>query len=171
MAGHEEERKRQQLLRIRGDHDLIRIHGNRRVLQDGVEDVARDLRVVVPIAGVVAQPREDELVRRGPARARLPAKRHKSGRQEAEERSPVGQVIHSCGLPTSNFYLTSGFSLLSYFQLLPSNFCLALPAQSRETPRLDVDDEDDALLARVPGVSNGTDAAGNVNERDVVVVG
>ena len=61
VTGHEKERKRQQIAGVGGDHDLFRVDGYGRVFHQGIEDVGGDLGVVVPVARVVPQAREDEL--------------------------------------------------------------------------------------------------------------
>ncbi len=60
VPGHEQERKRHQLVRRRRDDDLLRKHRDGGVLDDGIEDVGRHLGVVVPVAGLVAEPGKDE---------------------------------------------------------------------------------------------------------------
>ena len=50
VAGHEEKRERQQILGVGRDHDLLRIHGDGRVLHERIEHVGGDLRVVIPVA-------------------------------------------------------------------------------------------------------------------------
>ena len=52
-------------VRVGGDHDLVLMDGDLRVLHDRVEDVRADLRVVVPVARIVAEPSEDEVRRAG----------------------------------------------------------------------------------------------------------
>ena len=63
MAGHEEERERHELLGRGGDDNFLGVDGNRRVLDDGVQNVGRHLRVVVPVARFVPQPGEHEFRR------------------------------------------------------------------------------------------------------------
>src|SRR5439155_24377118 len=69
VTGHEDERKRQQLVRRGRDHHFLFVNRNGGVFDDRVEDVRRDLRVVVPVAGFVPQACEYELGSAWPARA------------------------------------------------------------------------------------------------------
>ena len=72
-----------------GNDDLFRVDGNLGVLHDGIEHVGRDLGVVVPVAGVVAQSGEHELrsARAGRPRRRLAAA--PARRAGPEERPPL----------------------------------------------------------------------------------
>src|SRR6185503_6136705 len=79
VAGHEEERKGEQLTGSGRDDDFLVVDRDRGVLDDRVEDVGRDLRVVVPVARLVAQAREDEF--RGARAPALRARQRGAGRQ------------------------------------------------------------------------------------------
>ena len=60
VPGHEDERERRKLGRRGADDDFVLVDRDRCVLDDRIEDVGGDFRVVVPVAGVVPQTGEDE---------------------------------------------------------------------------------------------------------------
>jgi hypothetical protein len=67
VAGHEQERERQQLVARGGNDHLVGIDGDAGVFENRIEDVCRDLRVIVPVPRVVAEPREHEFGRPRPS--------------------------------------------------------------------------------------------------------
>src|SRR5688572_24804287 len=67
VAGHEEKWESRELLGVGRNHDLLWIHTDICVLDDRIENVGSDFRVVIPVARIVAESCEREL---GAARTR-----------------------------------------------------------------------------------------------------